>query len=395
MAIPPTLPVARTTPKGAKSLRAGNPWLYRTELAAPPDVTGPGAVVMVVDSQGNPIGQALYARRSPLALRLLTRTPPRELQVNDAFFRKRLEAALARRSSLSKRDGLRLVHGEADLLPGLFVDRYGKGLTLQTLSEGMDARKESLAKMLVELTGATHVVCRDDASGRDFEGLPRETRLLHGQGESRFTYHEGDNRFDVDLMGDMKTGAFLDQVDNHLRAGELARGEALDLFSYHGGFALSLARSCTSVIAVEQDEKAAARIGDNARANNRTNVTVEHANAFDVLKRFDSQSRRFDFIVLDPPGLAKRREGLETALRAYHELNLRALRCLKPDGVLVTCSCSGKLDRAGFEEMLLGAAADAKRPVQILERRGAGLDHPVLAGLPETEYLKALYVRAL
>ncbi|NTX39059.1 class I SAM-dependent rRNA methyltransferase [Myxococcus sp. CA033] len=395
MAINVTLPVARTTPKGAKSLRTGNPWLYRTELAAPPDVTGPGAVVLVVDSQGNPIGQALYARRSPLALRLLTRKPPREQPVNDLFFRRRLEAALARRSSLSGRDGLRLVHGESDQLPGLFVDRYGKGLTLQTLSEGMDARKESLAKMLVELTGATHVVCRDDASGRDFEGLPRESRFLHGEGESRFTYHEGDNRFEVDLLGDMKTGAFLDQVDNHLRAGELARGEALDLFSYHGGFALALARNSESVLAVEQDEKAAARIGENARANNRTNVSVENANAFDVLKRFDSQSRRFDTIVLDPPGLAKRREGLETALRAYHELNLRALRCLNPDGLLVTCSCSGKLDRAGFEEMLLGAAADAKRPIQILERRGAGLDHPVLGGLQETEYLKALYVRAL
>lgn len=389
------LPPARVSLKGAKALRRGNPWLYRTELESPPDVKGPGAVVLVVDPQGNPIGQALYARRSPLALRLLTRRSPAEEPVDDAFFRRRLEASLARRAPLSGRDGLRLVHGEADLLPGLFVDRYGAGLSLQTLSEGMDARKESLARMLVELTGATHVVCRDDASGRDFEGLQREVRLLHGEGDARFAYHEGDNRFEVDLLGDMKTGAFLDQVDNHLRAGELARGEGLDLFSYHGGFALSLARRCTTVLAVEQDAKAAARAKANAEANGRSNVSVENANAFDVLKRFDSEGRRFDTIVLDPPGLAKRREGLATALRAYHELNLRALRCLKPDGVLVTCSCSGKLDRAGFEDMVLAAAADAKRPVQILERRGAGLDHPVLGGLLETEYLKALYVRAL
>jgi 23S rRNA (cytosine1962-C5)-methyltransferase len=389
------LPVARVSLKGAKALRRGNPWLYRTELEAPPDVKAPGTVVLVVDPQGNPIGQALYARRSPLALRLLTRKAPAEEPVNDAFFRRRLEASLARRAPLAGRDGLRLVHGEADLLPGLFVDRYGAGLSLQTLSEGMDARKESLARMLVELTGATHVVCRDDASGRDFEGLQREVRLLHGQGDARFTYHEGDNRFEVDLLGDMKTGAFLDQVDNHLRAGELARGEGLDLFSYHGGFALSLARRCTTVLAVEQDAKAAARAKANAEANGRANVTVENDNAFDVLKRFDTEGRRFDTIVLDPPGLAKRREGLATALRAYNELNLRALRCLKPDGVLVTCSCSGKLDRAGFEDMVLAAAADAKRPVQILERRGAGLDHPVLGGLLETEYLKTLYVRAL
>ncbi|RKG89391.1 class I SAM-dependent rRNA methyltransferase, partial [Corallococcus terminator] len=299
------------------------------------------------------------------------------------------------RAVLPGRDGLRLVHGEADLLPGFFVDRYGPGLTIQTLSEGMDARKEMLARALVKLTGATHVVCRDDASGRDFESLPREVRLLHGEGDARFSYHEGDNRFDVDLTGDMKTGAFLDQVDNHLRAGELGRGDALDCFSYHGGFALALAKHCTSVLAVEQDAKAAARAKANADANGRANVKVENANAFDVLRRFDQEGRRFDTIVLDPPGLAKRREGLATALRAYHELNLRALRCLKPDGLLVTCSCSGKLDREGFESMVLDAAVDAKRPVQILERRGAGLDHPVLAGLAETEYLKALYVRAL
>ncbi len=389
------LPTARVSPKGAKSLRRGNPWLYRTELLEPPTGEPHGAVVSVVDPQGNPIGQAFYAQRSPLALRLLTRRPPAEEPVDEAFFRRRLEAALARRAPLKHRDGLRLVHGEADLLPGLFVDRYGAGLTVQTLSEGMDARKELLARMLVEQTGATHVVCRDDASGRDFEGLKREVRLLHGSGEARFTYHEGENRFEVDLMGDMKTGAFLDQVDNHLRAGELARGEALDLFSYHGGFALALSRSCDTVLAVEQDPKAAERARENAARNGRSHVTVETGNAFDVLRRFADSGRRFDTVVLDPPGLAKRREGLATALRAYHELNLRAFKCLKPEGLLVTCSCSGKLGREAFEEMVVSAAEDARRPVQILERRGAGLDHPVLAGLPETEYLKALYVRAL
>lgn len=392
---PRALPTARVSPKGAKILRRGNPWLYRTELLEPPKVDTQGAVVSVVDQQGNPIGQAFYAQRSPLALRLLTRRPPAEEPVDEAFFRRRLEAALARRAPLKHRDGLRLVHGEADLLPGFFVDRYGAGLTVQTLSEGMDARKELLARMLVERTGATHVVCRDDASGRDFEGLQREVKLLHGSGEARFTYHEGENRFEVDLLGDMKTGAFLDQVDNHLRAGELARGEALDLFSYHGGFALALSRSCDTVLAVEQDPKAAERIRENAARNGRSHVTVEHGNAFDVLRRFADSGRRFDTVVLDPPGLAKRREGLATALRAYHELNLRAFKCLKPEGLLVTCSCSGKLGREAFEEMVASAAEDARRPVQILERRGAGLDHPVLAGLPETEYLKALYVRAL
>jgi 23S rRNA (cytosine1962-C5)-methyltransferase len=352
-------------------------------------------VVQVQDPQGNPVGQALWASRSPLALRLLTRASPSEERVDDAFFQRRIGAAIARRAPLQGRDALRLVHGESDLLPGLFVDRYGAGLVLQTLSEGADARKERFARMLVEITQATHIVSRDDASGRDWEGLPREVRMLHGEPPARFTVHEGANRFEVDLLEDMKTGSFLDQVDNHLRAGELGRGEALDCFSYHGGFALALAPHCESVLAVEQDAQAAARARANAAANGRHNVEVQHGNAFDVLHQLDRSGRRFDTVVLDPPGLAKRREGLHTALRAYKEINLRALRCLRPDGLLVTCSCSGKLTREAFEQMVLSAAQDARRSVQILERRGAGVDHPVLGALPESDYLKAWFLRVL
>ena len=389
------LPVAVVSLKAAQRLRRHYPWCYRQDVLAPPPQAEPGAVVRVVDPQKNLVGQAFWASRSPLALRLLTKDAPERTEVGEPFFRQRLEEALLRRAPLAGRDALRLVHGESDLLPGLLVDRYGKGLVLQTLSEGADARKELFGRLLCELTGVTHAVCRDDASGRDFEGLARETRVLHGEPPFTFEYHEGDNRFEVDLLGDMKTGAFLDQVDNHLRAGELARGDALDCFSYHGGFALALARSCRSVLAVEQDERAAARSAENARRNGRDNVTVQQANVFDVLHTFDRQGRTFDTIVLDPPGLAKRREGLKTALRAYRELNLRAFKCLAPGGLLVTCSCSGKLPRDAFEDMVLSAAQDARRAVQVLERRGAGLDHPVLASLPESEYLKALFLRAL
>ena len=391
----PALPVAVVSHKGASRLRRFVPWCYRTELIEPPGGAGPGAVVLVVDAQRNPVGQAFWAAKSPIALRLLTRAAPDRERVDRAFFRRRLEAALARRAPYAGRDAMRLVHGEADLLPGFFADRYGSALALQTLSEGADARKEELAAELVALTSSTHVVFRDDASGRDFEGLAREVRPFLGEPPFRFRYHEGENAFGVDLLGDMKTGSFLDQVDNHLRAGELARGEALDCFSYHGGFALALSRRCDSVLAVEQDAAAAARAKENAEANGRANVEVRNANVFDLLHELDRAGRKFDTVVLDPPGLAKRKEGLQTALRAYHELNLRALRCLRPDGLLVTCSCSGKLDRARFEQMVLDAAQDAKRAVQILERRAAGLDHPVLASLPETDYLKVLVLRAV
>ncbi len=382
--------------KAAKALRAGNPWCYRTEVTSwPPHALPPGAVVDVVDPQRNPIGQAFTASRSPLALRLVSRKLGKDEALDEAFFRARLEAAWRRRESLHHRDAFRVVHGESDQLPGLFVDRYGDALTLQTLSEGAEVRKELFARLLLEVTGLKLVVCRDDASGRDWEGLAREKRVLLGAGETKVSYHEGEHRFDIDLMTDSKTGSFLDQVDNHVRAGELGRGDALDTFSYHGGFALALSRRCASVVAVEQDAAAAERARANVAANARTNVTVEHANAFDVLRKFQEEGRRFDTVVVDPPGLAKRKEGLGAAKRAYHELNLRALKLLKPDGLLVSCSCSGKVTRALFEEIIAGAAADAKRQVQVLERRGAGIDHPPLSSLPESEYLKAWFLRVL
>jgi 23S rRNA (cytosine1962-C5)-methyltransferase len=382
--------VAQVTPKGAARLRAGNPWVYRGDVVHAPEASG-GAIVAVVDQQKNPIGQAFWAGKSPIALRLLTRRADERCDL--AFFEERIARAIDRRAAV-KRDAFRVVHGEADLLPGLFVDRYGDAAVLQTLSEGMHLRKRELAEVLARRLGVKRLVCRDDGSGRDFEGLPREKRLLLGEG-SRGSFREGENTFELDLLEDMKTGSFLDQVENHLRAAELARGEALDCFSYHGGFALALATRCSSVLAVEQDEAAAGRTRANAERNGRANVQVECANAFDVLHGFSREGRQFDTVVIDPPGLAKRKEGVGTALRAYHELNLRALKCVRPDGLLVTCSCSGKVSREDFEQMVLGAAKDAKRVVQIVERRGAGIDHPGLGALPETEYLKVWILRVL
>jgi 23S rRNA (cytosine1962-C5)-methyltransferase len=219
--------------------------------------------------------------------------------------------------------------------------------------------------------------------------------VLIGKGSTEVQWHEGATVFTGDLMADFKTGSFLDQVDNHLRAAELAGGEALDAFSYHGGFALGLARTCSAVIAIEQDEVAAARCAANVTANRASNVTVHNTNAFDALKAFDGENRKFDTIIIDPPALMKRKSGKGSALGAYHELNLRAMRCLRPEGLLVSCSCSGKMSRDDFEGMLKEAAADAKRQVQVLERRGAGLDHPTLFGLHESEYLKCYLLRLL
>jgi 23S rRNA (cytosine1962-C5)-methyltransferase len=388
-------PVARVSLKAAKSVRQGYPWVWRQEMESLPQDLSPGAIVDVVDAQKNPLGQAFVATKSPLALRFVSRRLAAEEPVDDAFWRRRFELALARRSSLTPRDAYRVVHSEADLVPGLIVDRYGEALTIQTLSEGAHVRKTTWAEALQRLTGASLVVCRDDASGRDFEGLHREVKVLAGGGPSLVRYHEGESELEIDVLSDSKTGSFLDQLDNHLRAGQLAKGRALDTFSYHGGFALALARSCSSVLAVEQEPAAADRARANMVRNRHTHVDVQTANAFDVLRSLSDQGEQFDTVVIDPPGLAKRSEGLATAKRAYHELNVRAFKLLKPEGLLVTCSCSGKLSREAFDDVVLAAAADAKRTVQVLDRRGAGLDHPVLPGLPETEYLKAWFLRVL
>jgi 23S rRNA (cytosine1962-C5)-methyltransferase len=388
-------PVAKVSEKAAKSVRLGYPWVWRQEVLGLPKDLPPGAVIDVVDAQQNPLGQAFVSSRSPLALRFVSRKLHTDERIDDAFWKRRFELAIARRTSLAGRDAMRLVHAEADLVPGLIVDRYGPALTVQTLSEGADVRKATWGRQLQALTGASLVVCRDDASGRDFEGLSRETKVLAGEGKTLVEYHEGESALEIDLLADSKTGSFLDQLDNHLRAGQLASGRALDTFSYHGGFALSLARRCSAVIAVEQDPDAAARARANVARNGHRHVEVVTGNAFDELRRRSDEGETFDTVVIDPPGLAKRKEGLATARRAYHELNVRAFKLVAPEGLLVTCSCSGKLSRDVFEAMVLEAAADAKRTVQVLERRGAGIDHPVLPGLPETEYLKAWFVRVL
>jgi len=384
-------PLCTVTARGAKRLRGGHPWVFRQDVLRAPEAEG-GAIVRVADERGNRIGSAFWAARSPVALRLLARgDEPADAET----LRRRVRQAVERRRRLfPDADAWRAVHAEADLVPGLFADRYGDGLAIQVLSEGAERHLDVLCEALQETLRPRTTVLRNDSGGRDFEGLPRETRHV-GEGDPRCVFHEGRVEFEVDLLRERKTGGFLDQRENHLRAAEYAHGEALDAFCYHGGFALALAGRAQSVLALDQDPQAAETARRNAARNGLANVEVRAENAFDALHAFDREGRRFDVVVLDPPAFAKRQEGVDTALRAYRELNLRSIRILRPGGVLVTCSCSAKVDREAFEHMLLGAAADAKRPVQILERRGAGRDHPALAGVPETEYLKCLVLQVI
>jgi 23S rRNA (cytosine1962-C5)-methyltransferase len=365
--------------------------MYRQDVVRPAEAPG-GSMVRVTDERGNLIGRAFWGEHSPIALRLLTRG---DEPCGPDTIRRRLKQAHARRQRLFPRvDAYRLAHGEADLLPGLFVDRYGDGLSVQLLSEGMERHRDVVLEALTEEVQPRVMVLRNDTSAREFELLPRATELVRGD-DPRVTYHEGENAFAVNLLEERKTGGFLDQRENHLRAAEYARGEVLDAFCYHGGFALAASRRAERVLALDQDDAAARLARENAERNGRANVTVEVQNAFDALHGFDKDARRFDTIIIDPPAFAKRKEGLPAALRAYRELNLRALRLLRPGGVLISCSCSAKVSPAQFESIILGAAGDVHRPVQVLERRGAGRDHPALLGIPETEYLKCLILEAI
>lgn len=319
-----------------------------------------------------------------------------EAPVDASFWRARLSAALAFRAALGlDATAYRLVHGEADLLPSLIVDRYDDVLVLQALSQGMDRLVPTLVPMLVELTGARGVLARNDPKVRLLEGLEQKVEVLHGEVPPTVAVREGPVAYDVDPWHGQKTGLFLDQRENRIAAAQYARGRVLDCFSYNGGFALRLASVAHEVEALDSSADAVARITRNAAANGLTNVTAREANVFDELRRLERENARFDTIVLDPPAFAKNKASVPKALAGYKEINLRALHLLKPGGYLVTCSCSYNVDEAMFGQVLYEASVDSHTPVTVVEKRMQGRDHPVLLGVPETYYLKCFILRKL
>lgn len=388
-----TQPTVRISKKGVDRWKAGHPWIYAADVeSSPKDLEG-GEVVRVEDGRGWFLGQAFFSKDSKIVLRWLAWN---DTPVDTAFFRERLaRAAELRRAAYPDQTAYRVVHGEADLLPGLVVDRFGDFLSVQLLHKGTERRKELIADLLTELFHPKAIVNRSDTPVRRHEGLEPEKGVLRGEAPGPITYREGSVELEADLLSGQKTGAFLDQRDNHVMASEYGAGESLDCFSYAGGFALQLAKKATKVTAVEISDAACAQIRDNAQRNRLSNVEVVAANAFDFLRDTLDEGRRFDTIVLDPPSFAKNKGAIEPAVRGYKEINLRAMQLLNPGGTLITASCTYHVDEARFEAMLDSAAADSKRRVQIIEKRGAGKDHPVLLGLRETRYLKCFVLRVL
>jgi 23S rRNA (cytosine1962-C5)-methyltransferase len=376
--------------KGAARWKQGHPWIYRSDVVTTERL--PAGVVRVTDRAERFLGQALFSPASEIRLRLLTRE---EAPVDRDWWRQRLAEALARRAGLAGTSAYRVVHAEGDGLPSLVVDRYGDVVVAQILSAGLEVLRPQVLDAIQDALHPRGVLLRNDVPVRRHEGLPLEIVEAAGAVPETLEVEEHGVRYLVSPRSGQKTGAFLDQRENRVLVGTLARGEALDLFTYQGLFALHMAGGCGGVLAADSSGPALERARDNARLNGRTNIEWREANAFDFLRALERQGRRFDTIVLDPPAFAKQKQNVARALAGYKEINLRALRLLRPGGILYTASCSFHLARDAFLGMLAEAARDVGRRVVLERVTGQSSDHPELLTVPETSYLKGAIIRAL
>jgi 23S rRNA (cytosine1962-C5)-methyltransferase len=384
------LQAVKISSRGAKRLRHGHVWVYRSDLVSAESVL-PGSLVRVEDERGKPLGTALYSSSSEIAVRMISRGPVENF---DRLLRERLQHAVDYRGRIVQNsDAYRVVFSEADFLPGLIVDRYNDLLSLQILTQAMDAApvRQTVLSGLSDRLKPAAIAERVDERIRELEQLPpRSSGLLQGE-KSSTTFTMNGIKFNFDALGGQKTGAFLDQRENYAAAAQYSRGDALDVFCYQGGFALHLAEKCSSVTGVDSSRPALEIADQNAALNQREIEWIE-ANAFDLLRDYADAGRQYDTIVLDPPAFAKSKRNLETALRGYKELNLRALKMLRPGGLLVTCSCSYHVSAGDFTEVVASAGRDSHRNLRLLESRGQSKDHPNLINVPETAYLKCLII---
>jgi len=376
--------------RGAARLQARHPWVYRSDIEGiEANDIPPGSVVRVFDPRGKFLGTALYSSSSQIAIRMISHGSVADLP---ALVADRIRAAIAYRKELvANTDAYRIVFSEADFLPGLIVDRYHDVISLQILTQAIDAApvRDAIVKTLREEVQPAGIVERVDGRIRELEQLPpRQSGLLWGDKSSTQIEMNGVH-FHYDGLEGQKTGAFLDQRENYAAAAQYAHGEALDVFCYQGGFALHLAAKCTSVTGVDSSRPALEVAEKNAALNGRELEWIE-GNAFDLLREYAAAEHRYDTIVLDPPPFAKTKRDLDKALCGYKELNLRALKMLRPGGILVTCSCSFHVGAQDFLAVVADAARDAHKDLRVVENRGASKDHPILLNVPETSYLKCL-----
>ena len=377
--------------RGARRWDAGHPWIYRSDVLQRPDAEA--GAVRVSDQRGKLLGTALWSPRSEISLRLIDRDAAARLDF--AWWRRKLEHVIARRAGLdADANAYRLVHAEGDGLPSLIVDRYDRWLVVQLMSAGLEQFRGEVVSALREIARPAGILARNDVSLRVKEGLATDVELLDGEVPAEIEVHEHGVRYLAAPWRGQKTGAFLDQRENRALVGRVARGRALDCFSYHGSFALHLASRAEHVTALDASAHALTRAEENFRRNGLDNGEFVEANAFEYLKARERERARFDTIVLDPPAFAKTKPALEAGLRGYKEINLRAMRLLAPGGLLFTASCSYHLTKPLFLEMLEAAAADSGRRMVLRELRGQPSDHPEVLTIPETGYIKGALLEA-
>ncbi len=386
------LDTAVVTAKGSRRWDQGHPWIYRSDVSARPSCAA--GAVSVLDRSGKALGWALWSPHSEISLRLLDRRP--DATIDEGWWHSRIAAALSRRKSLSSvASAYRLVHGEADGCPSVICDRYDRWLVIQLLSAGAESFRDAILSAIGALFQPEGILARNDVPVRDKERLPRLTECLRGSVPREIEVHEHGIRYLAAPWDGQKTGAFLDQRENRALVAQVAVGRALDCFSYHGSFALHLARQAASVIALDASAAALTRARQNARLNGSTNIEFKVADAFEFLRAEESSSSHYDTIVLDPPAFAKTKSALPGALRGYKEINLRAMRILRPGGLLFSASCSFHLSKPLFLEMLEEAASDSGRRLALRDFRGQPIDHPEVLTIPETGYLKGALIEAL
>ena len=375
---------------------AGYLWIYAGHIAEVTGEPAPGDLVDVRTHSGRVIGRGFFNLHSKIRVRLLTF---RDEPIDEKFWISRIAAAQAlRRHVVSGTTAYRLIHGESDLLPGLIVDRYADVLVMQTLSSGMARRKDLLADLLMRETGASAVYLRNDVHSLALEGLPTEQRFLRGENPTSIEITEGTARFTVDIEHGQKTGWFCDQRENRLAVASLAEGAAvLEAFCHTGAFGIHAAlHGAASVIGLDVSRDAVKMAREHAAMNQvEGRCEYREADAFEELRRIERAGDRFDLVILDPPSFARTKQAVPQALAGYKQINLRALRLVRPQGFLATCSCSHHVGEEEFWRMIQDAAHDAKRQLRLIERRSQARDHPVLAAMPETRYLKCVIAQVL
>lgn len=391
-----SLPEIEITQRAARRIRAGHVWVYRSDVRKKHRAEA-GDVVQVVArhrSGGvNQLGTAFFNPRSQITLRFISRE---RVEPDAAFWRERIRRAAGLRSRWADEDSaMRLVFSEADEFPGLIVDRYDDVLVVQTLCAGTERIKDLIVELLKDLYSPRAIVERNDTGSRKMEGLDEVSGLLFGKLDGPVEISEGGLRMLSDPLSGQKTGYYLDQRENRERSGHYARGRCLDVFCYQGGFGLHLKKGGAEEVTLVDQSARALEVAEAAARLNLLEVRTHSANAFDFLKSQQTKQERYDVVVLDPPAFAKNRDAVPQAVRGYKEINLRAMRILDAGGILITSSCSYHMLADHFEEVLQDAARDARRTVQVLERRSQSRDHPERLGFPESRYLKCFILRVL